>query len=294
MYFVQTSIVRHSFKKGGREPPRDANSYAGLQRAETGMATSGLDFSFHDDQVLDGVARQVAANLINSNKRVERTATFEERLRLARELHDGVLQSLTGAVLQLEAISRLVDNDPQAARERLRQIQELIGEEQRELRTWIDGMRQAPSASMASHTEVAAALDKLCRRVSRWGPRVEFSGPDVGSVPRILGDQVYRIVEESLSNIARHAQAQVARVDVKLLPHGVRIVVEDDGCGFAFCGRYDLATLNDRRLGPVSLRERIGSLHGALVLTSTLSGSRLDIALPLQKQFVSRSSIANR
>ena len=258
------------------------------------MAMSSFDFSFQDDQMLEGVARQVAANLIDSKKRVERTATLEERLRLARELHDGVLQSLTGAVLQLEAMSRLVDNDPQAARERLHEIQELIVEEQRELRTWIDGMRHAPSASMASHTEVAAALDKLCRRVSRWGPRVEFTGPDVGSVPRILGDQVYRIVEESLSNVTRHAQAQVARVDVKLLPHGVRIVVEDDGCGFAFHGRYDLATLNERRLGPVSLKERIGSLHGALVLTSTLSGSRLEIALPLRKQLIPSTSLTNR
>ena len=108
------------------------------------MAMSGFDFSFQDDQMLEGVARQVAANLIDSKKRVERTATLEERLRLARELHDGVLQSLTGAVLQLEAMSRLVDNDPQAARERLHEIQELIVEGVR-LRCVV---QPAPSCSM--------------------------------------------------------------------------------------------------------------------------------------------------
>jgi signal transduction histidine kinase len=61
----------------------------------------------------------------------------------------------------------------------------------------------------------------------------------------------------------------------------VRIVVADDGCGFPFHGRYDLAALIAHELGPVSLRERVDSLHGDLVLTSRPSGSRLEVTLPL-------------
>jgi len=133
-------------------------------------------------------------------------------------------------------------------------------------------------------------LDTLCRRVMLWGPRVELTGPTEGAISRTLGDQVYRLVEESLSNVARHAHAQVARVEIRISANDVRIVVEDDGCGFPYHGRYDLAALNSRGLGPVSLKERVGSLDGGLVLTSTLSGSRLDISLPLHHRIRAKST----
>jgi signal transduction histidine kinase len=260
------------------------------------MAATGFNLSSPDDRILDGVERHVISDFNGyfSKNRIENAATLSERLRLARELHDGVLQSLTGAVLQLEAMSRLVDNDPQAAHERLREIQDLIVEEQRELRTWVEDMRRPAPASMASHVDLAAALERVCRRVSRWGPRVEFSGPDSGRVPRTLGDDVYRLVEEALSNVTRHARAQVARVDVKLLHDRVRIIVEDDGCGFPFHGRYDLAALDERRRGPVSLKERVASLNGTLILTSTLSGSRLDIDVPSRVPRISRAEPSAR
>jgi signal transduction histidine kinase len=249
-----------------------------------------MDLAVADDRMVDEVALHHAdvGEFLWKN-RIERAATFNERSRLARELHDGVLQSLTGAALQLEAMVPLVDNDPQAARERLREIQDLIVEEQLQLRTWITSMQRDRFLSSTSHAHLPEALQTLCRRVSRWGPRVEFVLPDAAAVPGALGDQVYRLVKESLSNVTRHAHAQVARVELQVLKDSVRIVVEDDGCGFPFHGRYDLATLNARRLGPVSLKERIASLDGTLLLTSTLSGSRLEMRLPLPRQSTSRS-----
>ena len=249
------------------------------------------DLSFSYQRVLDAVARRMVVDVtrFSSKNRIERAATLDERLRLARELHDGMLQSLTGAALQLEATAQLVENNPQAARERLREVQNLIAEEQRDLRQWIESMRRDASVSSPSHDDLAAALQTLCTRVTRWGPRVELVGPDGGTIPVALTDQVYRLVEESLSNVTRHAHACVARVEVRILLDRVSIIVEDDGCGFPFHGRYDLAALIARRLGPVSLKERIASVDGGLVLTSTLSGSRLEIDLPFPRQSISRS-----
>ena len=60
----------------------------------------------------------------------------------------------------------------------------------------------------------------------------------------------------------------------------VHLVIADNGCGFPFRGRYDLTALNARNWGPVSIKERVASLHGELVLTSTMSGSRIEILLP--------------
>jgi signal transduction histidine kinase len=206
-----------------------------------------------------------------------------ERLRLAHELHDGLLQTLTGLTLQLEVALQLVGSDPRAARAHIREIQQLIVDRQRELREWIDDARH-PNRHSAKPVELAVVLDTLCRRVSRWGPRVELVTNGSERISSEIGDHVYRIVEEGLSNITRHAHAQMARVEVGVRERFVRIVIADDGSGFSFRGRYDLATLEARRLGPRSLKERVASLGGKLVLASTLSGSTLEIELPLHEE----------
>lgn len=205
---------------------------------------------------------------------------LSERLQLARDLHDGLLQALTGAALQLEATMRIVETDPRAARDRLRDIQDLIVERQSELRRWIDAVRRPHVQQREARRHLAAALHTLCRRASRWGPRVELVAAGVDAVPDELGDHAYRIVEEGLSNVARHARARLASVDVCMSGNAVRIVIADDGRGFPFRGRYDLATLDAFGIGPVSLKERVASLRGGLVLESTDAGSTLRIAIP--------------
>ncbi len=241
--------------------------------------------------MLEGVARQVMSdiNQFFSKERLERASMEDERERLARELHDGVLQSLAGARLQLEAVSRTIDENPQAARTRLLEISDLIAGEQRDLRIWISKLRPTTKASMASSAELAAARETMCQQAeTHWGLRVGLM-TSRGMIRRALGDEVYRLVQEALANVARHARAQ--RVDVALQITGdrVHITVTDDGIGFPFNGRYDLATLVEKYLGPRSLKERIASLRGELVLTSTLSGSKLEMSLPLHPQPISGS-----
>ena len=128
--------------------------------------------------MLEGVARQVMAdiNQFFSKERLERAAMEDERVRLARDLHDGVLQSMAGALLQLEALSRLIDENPQAARKRLQDIGEIIADEQRELRVWIGKLKPTTSPSMASSADLAAALETLCQRgETQWGLRVRLT-----------------------------------------------------------------------------------------------------------------------
>jgi len=241
---------------------------------------------FQDDSILEGSARQVMAdiNQFFSKERVERAAMEDERVRLARELHDGVLQSLAASLLKLEALSRLMEENPDA-RKRLQDIGNLIADEQRELRLWIGKLKPtAASPSMASSADLAAALATLCQRAeTQWGLRVRLT-TSRGVIQRGLGDEVYSLVKEGLNNVARHARAKSARVDVQIAHEWVRVTVADDGVGFPFQGRYDLAILIESRLGPTSLKDRVASLGGELVLTSTLSGSRLEMTLPLHRE----------
>jgi signal transduction histidine kinase len=208
-------------------------------------------------------------------------------VRLARELHDGLLQTLAGTVLQLEALSALIDENPQAARQRLRDIGDLIADEQRNLRVWIRNLKAKPSVSMASSADLAAALSSLCQQVEKqWGLRVTLTTGS-GMIPRTRGDEIYRLVQEALANAAKHAYAEEVDVGISITRDCVRVTVADDGLGFPFHGRYDLATLMVSNLGPRSLKERVASLGGDLVLTSSLSGSELEMTLPLHHRLTS-------
>jgi signal transduction histidine kinase len=245
-----------------------------------------------DNCIPDVVARQVMAdNPFLSMESLERAAMQAERLRLARELHDGVLQSLAGTALELEALASIIGNDPRAACQRLHDIEELIFEEQRELRTWIHELTLASPAGTVSDVDLATALKSLCHRVERqWGLRVKLTVARHQAFSLTLGDQIYRLVQEGLSNIAKHAHAQVAHVAVGILHDRALVVIADDGRGFRFRGRYDLAALNALQLGPASIKERVALLRGELVLNSTPTGSRLAICLPFQLPHDDRDS----
>lgn len=217
-----------------------------------------------------------------------RAALREERLRVSRELHDGPLQSLTGAALQLQALALGMGQEFRGIRKRLREIQQMLLEEERDLRQWIDSMKHDESSPTADG-DPAAHIARLCRRMQRqWGLPIRFtvSGGVLIGAPR-LSDEVYRLVQEGLVNVVKHARASLAHVDRSLLPGRIRIVVQDNGRGFPFHGRFDLAGLTARAAGPKSIMARIASLGGTLLLVSSPSGSRLEIDLPVRPRALS-------
>jgi signal transduction histidine kinase len=215
-------------------------------------------------------------------------AVHDERVRLSRELHDGALQSLAGAALQLEALAAGVGNEFQGIRKRLRDIQGIILEEERELRTWIESLREGAS-TMLPAAEPGAHIKRICRRIQRqYGLPVRYSvtgGRLPG--PAEMRDQIYRLVQEGLINIVKHSHASAAQVDRSIANGHLRLVLRDNGRGFPFHGRFNLQTLNAMRCGPVSIKERVATMDGDLVLTSTASGSCLEIELPLRLRSLS-------
>ena len=258
-----------------------------ISLAGTQLIAQKRNLSFQDDRLLDGVVCRGSPDVdpFALKDRLQRAARQEERARLARELHDGLLQSLTGAALQLQAASRLVEENPHEAGQRLREIGKLLAEEQRTLRAWIEKLKPAAAVSVASEADLATALEKLRQRVERhWGLCVLLIMEDRGAIPGTLGDEVYRLVQEALTNVARHAGATIACVELEMIRDGVCLTVTDDGRGFPFRGRYDLAMLTKRQIGPVSLKERVASLYGELVLTTTPAGSCVEISLPLDQR----------
>ncbi|HEV8676340.1 MAG TPA: sensor histidine kinase [Methylomirabilota bacterium] len=221
-------------------------------------------------------------------QRLQQTAATEERIRLSRDLHDGLLQSLTGIALHLESVRRQLDAEPEAARQRLREIQELITAEQRDLRAFIGQLKPVPVTLQEVDASLAARLAELCELVQRqWGVRVELSMDRLdGHASEALAQEIYWIAHEALVNAARHARATVVRVAIQGESRHVRLLVADNGRGFPFSGRYDLPALTEEKLGPRTLKERIAALQGSLNIDSTGAGARLDIRLPLVRSGV--------
>lgn len=257
------------------------------------------------DELLLGesLAALVAARLdrLYVGRNIVETAAMDERIRLARDLHDGVLQSLAGIGLRLAAVRRLLDEDPAATRHGLDELQRLIALEQRDLRFYIQEIRPPVVSARGEVQSTGARIAELARRVEvEWGLEVTLDnglvrdadgdedgdGDDDGDHAAVvlsdgLARDVYFIARESLVNAVRHGEASHVALALGRDGDRLRITADDDGRGFAFVGRYDAAELARRGLGPKTLRERVAARGGDLVIESSRAGVRLEVSLPL-------------
>jgi signal transduction histidine kinase len=228
------------------------------------------------------IAGQVSARIDHFHLLVDRrrAAAEEERIRLARDLHDGLLQSLTAMSLKLEEVRALVDDEPLVAQKRLLTIQRLITAEQRYLRFFIRHLK--PVASPEPDASLDARLELLGQRVElEWGLTVDVRRAHVGPpLSPDLSDELYYLISEALVNAARHANASTVRVELDVRGMDIGIVIADNGHGFPFRGRYDHVALKASRATPVTLGERVDALLGMLTIDSSDRGARVDIVVP--------------
>ena len=228
------------------------------------------------------VARQIASSLDiwTLSRRARDLAAREERRRVWRDLHDGVLQSLTGLALMIARAEQMVDADPGEARRVLGEAATLVHDEQRDLRLSILEQKAAAS-SPALPDDLRTLLVQLARRFEQvWGLRVDMEiGADI-EVGSGLSDQIARMIQEALSNSARHGQATHVRLRVAAADDALLVTVEDNGKGFPFVGTFSHSMLLEQRIGPILLKDRVQRLQGTLDIRSAPTGVRLDIRIP--------------
>jgi signal transduction histidine kinase len=252
----------------------------------------GMKAMQFDDLIVGDLAARLAASQLDSlylTAQMGAVAVAEERLRVARDLHDSLAQSLAGTALQLLAGRRLLDFNPPVAKSRLAEVQYQLKRDQLELRSLIKGLRppprtavDAPAPPPGRPASLRDRLDELKARIrTQWdvGVDVEFRMP-VEDWPKHLVEQVYLLVREGALNAARHADASVIRIVFRPSAEGPQVEIEDDGKGFPFQGSYDLAALNRMNEGPLTLRERVTALKGGMQVVSSSGGSRVTITLP--------------
>jgi signal transduction histidine kinase len=244
----------------------------------------GLAEATSDDLLLVEISAALVGARIDTQLVQERrreAAATEERMRLARDLHDGVLQSLTAIGLRVAAVRRLLPPGTEPAESGLAELQRLLSLEQRDLRFVIRDLE--PPREGASEPEFTARLVDLARRVEQeWRIGVDLAIEEVDEeLDESVERDLYFLIREALINAARHAEA--SRVGISLertSARRARLLITDDGHGFPFEGCFDLEDLASRQLGPRSLRERVASLGGTFRLESGRSGARLEIVVP--------------
>jgi signal transduction histidine kinase len=229
------------------------------------------------------VAREIGVSLeqVQVAQHLAEIAAREERIRVARDLHDGVLQSLTGIRFEIRAVASTLSRSGGAAHDRLLALERALAIEQRELRLFIGDL--GPPRPLPAGDTLASRLEALDERIAlQWKVPVTINiARNAAVVPHALTEAVPLMVHEAVVNALKHAEPSRVAVTVDKSDGQIRIVVADDGRGFAFKGRYEHAALVEMRQGPRSLLDRVASLGGELTIESSAAGTRVEMRLSL-------------
>ncbi|MGD8819672.1 MAG: PAS domain-containing protein [Anaerolineae bacterium] len=217
-------------------------------------------------------ANQVAVALENARlyAQAEESAVAAERSRLARDLHDAVTQTLFSSSLIAEVLPRLWERDPAEARRRLDELRELTRGALAEMRTLLLELR--PSA--LEEAKLADLLRQLAESITgraRVPVTLELAG-ECHLEPEVK-IALYRITQEALNNVAKHAGASAATLRLHCQPGQVELQVHDDGLGF------DPANLSPNSLGLNIMRERAETIGAALTIESQpMAGTQITVS----------------
>ena len=209
---------------------------------------------------LNGMAEQLQT-LIYTN---DELARMEERNRLARDLHDTVKQQTYAARMQLTAARNLLASDLTAAAGHIDTALQLNRETQQELKLIIDELRPAALQGRG----LAHALKEYAERwQEHTGIKVETAISGERSLPLEVEQAFYRVLQEALSNIARHAEADKVRLNLNMTPERVTLIVADNGHGF------DVNAIRQgaNSYGLTGMQGRLSEVGGTLKVESTLS-----------------------
>lgn len=240
-------------------------------------------------RILQDLTSRVAPAVYNVYllRRLRSRAAAAERGRVARELHDGVVQSLHAIAFRLYALRTGQTSDPAERNRELTEIQQLVQGEAAILRALIRQLK--PLDFDPRHL-----VDFLSRMIDQYrydtgiGAKFVCDVAEVMLPPRTCRE-LAGIVQEALANVLKHSGAENVLVRLALQKGTCSLTIEDDGRGFEFSGKVSYGQLKNSRRGPLAIKERVRAIGGELSIESNPGqGARLEIIFPRQVE----SSIA--
>jgi signal transduction histidine kinase len=241
------------------------SGYAGAQGGITvGRLKGRRSFASTDLEMAEAFASHaaVARELVEARADQQRLAVLEDRDRIARDLHDHVIQRLFADGLTLQSVA-MMERDSHVA-ERITRVVDDIDDTIRQIRTSIFQLRSsgAAHASQGLRSAVLAIAAQVTPLLG-FAPSVRFGGPIDTMVPAGVTSDVEAVVREGITNAAKHAEAGRVTVELALEGQVLTVEVTDDGVGFGQTGRLS---------GLANLRRRAEELGGAMAVSSPAHG----------------------
>ncbi|SES99525.1 two-component system, NarL family, sensor histidine kinase LiaS [Salinibacillus kushneri] len=201
-----------------------------------------------------------------------KVATMEERQRLARDLHDAVSQQLFALTMMSQATVKLLNKDPEKAMHQMKEISQMALQAQTEMRALLLHLRPVHLSGESLQTGIAKLVEELKQRCS-----INFDLKLDDSLRLLKGteEQLFRMVQEVLSNILRHAQAKSVSIKRE---ESISLYIRDDGIGFNVNEKME----NQASYGLKTLKERTEELGGSFIIRSKEGeGTYSNIRIPL-------------
>jgi len=206
---------------------------------------------------------------------------FQERQRLAQEIHDTLAQGFTSIVMQLEAADEALPDDANPVRSHIDLARDTARASLTEARRLVQALRPAP-------LDGASLVEALRRVVERWnqesGIKTDFT---VTGEPQALHPEMevtlLRAMQEALANVRNHARAQEVNVTLSYMADQVALDIQDDGCGFDPDNPQRSPDRVGVGYGLQAMRERVSQLNGEVIIESTpKSGTTVAIQIPME------------
>jgi signal transduction histidine kinase len=196
-----------------------------------------------------------------------RQARDADRHKLAGDFHDGPLQAFISVQMRLEVLRKLLERNPRAATEELRELQEISKSQITELRDFLRGIRPAE----VGEGGLASCLSRMVTDFQKLtGITATFQSsdsPDLLLSPEVSAE-VVQIVREALNNVQKHSRATRVAVALNRVGKSIEVSAEDNGVGFPFSGSFNLDEQELLRIGPFSIQKRVRNLKGELIVES--------------------------
>lgn len=207
-------------------------------------------------------------------------AQEEERRRIARDMHDGPAQSMANIVVKAELCEKLMDIDEKRSREELKDLKTIAKNTLDDTRKTIYNLRPMSLDDLG----LIPTLERYIYNFNEefWtNTELNIIG-EIYELKPAIEVAVFRIIQESLNNIAKHSNANNAIVSIEFLPKKLNISITDDGVGFDVQKIAETSDYNNGGFGLISIRERVELLEGTLnIKTAPGFGTKLIISLPL-------------
>ncbi|PZO44137.1 MAG: sensor histidine kinase [Pseudanabaena frigida] len=201
---------------------------------------------------------------------IEELATVQERNRIAREIHDSLGHSLTGFNLHLEAALRLLQSDPEEAKQLLLEAKQLGSAALKDVRESVSALRSDPLEGRSLELAMRSLVEEF-QRSSRIASQLIIDDLINGNryISLQLKTIIYRIVQESLTNISKHSEASFVNIDCQVRNQNLEVTIEDNGKGFD-------PDRNMSGFGLQGMRERVLAVSGNLEIeTSDGNGCKI-------------------